>query len=249
MLGFSCSIWAPNSNISQHEAYSPLAISFSHRAKVTWLTTVSHLTMQKDYQFVGLLSGGGSFLTIALLQQTLHHEGLLTPRLCALRYSACKVLLSFSLSLFSRCTPNYTCGKMDAFWLFSKEVFHLLPLILSLLRFSNSVCSTVGYWIYIYCVLSVAYAQVSPRLQSSKMITLWAVVIKNGLWGEKSTWQPFPQIIEEASKLCCHDSATLHQWSGERNSLIKHNFSSQPRSGKLLKICGYCNKYIKARVT
>ncbi len=58
MLGFSCSICAPNGNISQHEAYSPLAISFSHRAKVTWLTTVSHLTMQKDYQFVGLLSGG-----------------------------------------------------------------------------------------------------------------------------------------------------------------------------------------------
>lgn len=58
MLGFSCSVCAPNSNISQHEAYSPLAISFSHRAKVTWLTTVSHLTMQKDYQFVGPLSGG-----------------------------------------------------------------------------------------------------------------------------------------------------------------------------------------------
>lgn len=41
MLVFNGSVCAPNSNISQHEVYRPAAISLSHRAKVTWLTTAA----------------------------------------------------------------------------------------------------------------------------------------------------------------------------------------------------------------
>lgn len=65
MLGFSCSPCAPNSNVSQHEAHSPLAVSFSQRAKVTWLAAVSHLTMLKHWRSAALPSpvvgGGGAF--------------------------------------------------------------------------------------------------------------------------------------------------------------------------------------------
>lgn len=125
MLGFSCSACAPNSNISQREAYSPLAISFSHRAKVTWLTTVSHLTMQKDYQFAGLLSGGEASSLSPLFNRRSIVECCRTPEVVCpyIRYSARKVLLS--LSLFCRCIPNHTCVKKnmdrDAFWLFSND--------------------------------------------------------------------------------------------------------------------------------
>lgn len=53
----------------------------------------------------------------------------------------------------------------------------------------------------------------------------------------------FPQIIVEERQLCCHDSATLQQQSGEKDSqIIKQNFGSQPCSGKPLKIHGYRNR-------
>lgn len=77
MLGFGCSPCAPNSNVSQHEAHSPLAVSFSQRAKVTWLAAVSHLTTLKHWRSAALPSpaaGGGGFFAVARLQQALHDE-------------------------------------------------------------------------------------------------------------------------------------------------------------------------------
>lgn len=77
MLGFSCSPCAPNSNVSQHEAHSPLAVSFSQRAKVTWLAAVSHLTMLKHWRSAALpasVMGGGGFFAVARLQQAFHDE-------------------------------------------------------------------------------------------------------------------------------------------------------------------------------
>lgn len=95
----------------QHEASSPLAISFSHRAKVTWLTTVSHLTMQKDCWATLRL---GSFLTIALLQQTMKGHLL---RACVPFAIQCVKYCSHS-HCFSKCTTDYTCGKngLGCFW-------------------------------------------------------------------------------------------------------------------------------------
>lgn len=109
MLGFSCSICTPNSNISQHEAFKP-------SGNILLTQSQGHLA---NYSIPSRNAEGlpvcwaalrwGRIFTIALPQQTLHHEGLSTPRLRALRYSARKVLPSFSL--LSTCNPNYTCGK------------------------------------------------------------------------------------------------------------------------------------------
>ena len=103
MLGFSCSICAPNSNISQHEAFKPsgnilLTQSQGHLANYS---ISSHNAEGLPVCWAALWRG--SIFTIALPQQTLHHEGPSTPRLRALRYSERKVLPSFS-----RCCPHAT---------------------------------------------------------------------------------------------------------------------------------------------
>lgn len=81
---------------------SPLAISFSHRAKVTWLTTVSHLTMQKDYQFVGLLSDGDASSLSLFLNRPSIMKG------CRLRGCVPFVTRCVKCCRHSRCCPHAT---------------------------------------------------------------------------------------------------------------------------------------------
>lgn len=159
MLGFSCSICVPNSNISQHEAYSPLAISFSSRAKVTWLTTVSHLTMQKDYQFVGLLSGGEA----SSLSFVLNRSSIMKGR----RLQGCMpfVIPCVKCCSSSHCFPDAhlitPVEKWTGMLVGSSPKTSLSPPPTH--PFSPSLLQQCifNYRIYIYCFLSVAYAQVS----------------------------------------------------------------------------------------
>ena len=81
---------------------SPLAISFSHRAKVTWLTTVSHLAMQKDYQFVGLLSDGDASSLSLFLNRPSIMKG------CRLRDCAPFVTRRVKCCRHSHCCPHAT---------------------------------------------------------------------------------------------------------------------------------------------
>lgn len=135
----------------------------------------------------------GTLFTIARLRQTLHDEGLSTVRLCALRYSGCKLLLSFSL--LSRCTPNYTCGELHrhAFLaLLQRWVFHLLPLTLFLLHFSNSVYLTVrDLNSYFLLPLSSSCSSFSSStLKCNDHSWSWSDK-KMASKRAKSTWQPF----------------------------------------------------------
>lgn len=131
-------------NISQREANIPLAISFHRRAKVTWLTTLSHLTMHKDYQFAEPLVG--KLLHHRSSSSAVQDEELLTP-------------VNPSLDSFPHphlITPAY---KRSAMQLGSTPRTGLSPppptrsSPPSLLQHS-----TVGYWIHIDCFLSVVYA-------------------------------------------------------------------------------------------
>lgn len=136
MLGFSCSICAPNSNISQHESYSPLAISFSHRAKVTWLTTVSHLTMQKDYHFFGLLSIGEASSLLLFFNSPSNIKCCRLRACAALCHSVCVKCCLYSRSFPGAhlITPVEKNEPEPFLAYFQGQVFHLLPLISLLLH-------------------------------------------------------------------------------------------------------------------
>lgn len=206
MLSFSCSVCAPKSNISQHEAYGPLAISFSHRAKVTWLTTVSHLTMQKDYQFVALLSSGdapsyrSSFTDPsswrAVDSQVVH------PSL----FRACRVLLWFSCLLHAcLITPVKKKDRTDPGWflaLLQGWVPHLLPLIL----LSPSLpqqwsIQVVGYWTLVILLLHSGLYSCFASGTAKENEEAWS-------WDDKIVYKEKNphDSLQRRSKLYCHDS-------------------------------------------